>query len=58
VRLVILGINLVLRLQRKRVRATVIPVGAIERVVRENGLSPHFSATVGPAWQVAVYRRP
>jgi 2-polyprenyl-3-methyl-5-hydroxy-6-metoxy-1,4-benzoquinol methylase len=57
VRLVILGINLVLRLQRKQVRATVIPVDAIERVVRENGLSPHFSATVGPAWQVAVYRR-
>jgi magnesium-protoporphyrin O-methyltransferase len=57
VRLVIFGINLVLRLQRKRVRATVIPVDAIERVARENGLSPHFSATVGPAWQVAVYRR-
>jgi hypothetical protein len=57
VRLVIFGINLVLRLQRKRVRATVIPVDAIERVARENGLSPHFSARVGPAWQVAVYRR-
>jgi 2-polyprenyl-3-methyl-5-hydroxy-6-metoxy-1,4-benzoquinol methylase len=57
VRLVIFGINLVLRVQRKRVRAAVIPMDAIERVVRENGLSPHFSATVGPAWQVAVYRR-
>jgi Methyltransferase domain len=58
VRLVIFGINLMLRLQRKRVRASVIPVDAIERVAGENGLSPHFSATVGPAWQVAVYRRP
>jgi Methyltransferase domain len=58
VRLVIFGINLTLRLQRKRVRAAVVPVDAIERVVGENGLSPHFSATVGPAWQVAVYRRP
>jgi Methyltransferase domain len=58
VRLVIFGINLTLRLQRKRIRAAVVPVDAIERVVGENVLSPHFSATVGPAWQVAVYRRP
>jgi 2-polyprenyl-3-methyl-5-hydroxy-6-metoxy-1,4-benzoquinol methylase len=58
VRLVIFGINLTLRLQRKRVRAAIIPADAIDRVVRQNGLSPHFSATVGPAWQVAVYRRP
>jgi len=57
VRLVIFGINFVLRVQRKRVRAAVIPSDAIERVVRENGLSPHFSATVGLAWQVALYRR-
>ncbi len=56
-RLGIFAINLVLRLQRHRLRAAVIPIDAIERVVRENGLSPHFSATVGPVWQVAVYRR-
>lgn len=57
VRLVIVAMSLVLRLLRKPVRASVHPVDAIERVVREDGLSPHFTRSVGAAWQVAVYRR-
>jgi len=36
----------------KPVRGFVHPVDAIERVVRENGLSPHFSQRVGRVWQV------
>jgi Methyltransferase small domain len=57
VRLVIVGINVVLRLRRKQVRAAIPPTDAIERVLREKGLSLHVSKSVGPAWQVAVYRR-
>ena len=57
VRLVIFGINVVLRLRRKQVRAAIRPADTIERVLRENGLSLHASKSVGPAWQVAVYRR-
>jgi hypothetical protein len=57
VRLVVFAMNLVLRLRRTPVRASVHPADAIERVLRENGLSPHVSVSVGPAWQVAVYRR-
>jgi SAM-dependent methyltransferase len=57
VRLIIVAMNLVLRLRRKRVRASVQPADAIERVLRANGLSLHVSRSVGPAWQVAVYRR-
>jgi 2-polyprenyl-3-methyl-5-hydroxy-6-metoxy-1,4-benzoquinol methylase len=57
VRLVILCINLVLRLQHKRVRAAVVPPGAIDRVVERAGLRRCFSRSVGPAWQVLVYRR-
>ena len=57
VRLVIVAMNLVLRLQQQRVRAAVVPIDAIDRVVREAGLSPCFSRTVGPAWQVVLYRR-
>jgi SAM-dependent methyltransferase len=56
-RLIIVAMNLVLRWRRKRVRASVQPADAIERVLRENGLSLHISTSVGPAWQVAVYRR-
>jgi hypothetical protein len=57
VRLVIFVMNLALRVLRKPVRASVHPAAAIERVVREQGLSRHFSRSVGVAWQVAVYRR-
>jgi hypothetical protein len=58
VRLVIFAMNLILRLRRKAVRASIRPVDAIERITRENGLSPHFSRNVGPPWQVTLYRRP
>jgi 2-polyprenyl-3-methyl-5-hydroxy-6-metoxy-1,4-benzoquinol methylase len=57
VRLVIFAMNLVLRLRRKPVRASIPPADQIERIARENGLEPHLSRNVGPAWQVAVYRR-
>jgi hypothetical protein len=49
--------NLALQVLRKPVRASVHPAAAIERVVREQGLSRHFSRSAGVAWQVAVYRR-
>jgi hypothetical protein len=52
VRLVVFAMSLILRLLRKPVRGFVHPVDAIERVVRENGLSPHFSRRVGRVWQV------
>jgi magnesium-protoporphyrin O-methyltransferase len=55
VRLAIAAINL---LVRGPVRAAVRPVDAIERMVTEQGLRPHFTRTVGPVWQVTVYRRP
>jgi len=57
VRLVISAINLVLRLRRQRVRAAVVPIDELERILRRRGLSRSFSATVGPAWQVVLYRR-
>lgn len=56
VRLVISAINLVLRLRRQRVRAAVVPIDELERIVRQRGFSRYFSATVGPAWQVVLYR--
>jgi magnesium-protoporphyrin O-methyltransferase len=57
VRLVIVAMNLMLRLQRKPVRAAIRPGDAIERIAREKGLTPHVSRDVGPAWHVAVFRR-
>jgi 2-polyprenyl-3-methyl-5-hydroxy-6-metoxy-1,4-benzoquinol methylase len=57
VRLVTFAMNVVLRLLRKPVRASVHPGEVIDLVARERGLVPHFSQSVGPAWQVAVYRR-
>ena len=57
VRLVTFAMNVVLRLLRKPVRASVRPGEAIDLVARERGLVRHFSQSVGPAWQVAVYRR-
>jgi hypothetical protein len=44
VRLVFFAMSLILRLLREPARGFVYPVDAIERVVRENGLSPHFSS--------------
>jgi hypothetical protein len=58
VRLVIFAMNLILRVRRKPVRAAIRPVVGIERIARESGLSSHSSRNAGPAWQVAVYRRP
>ena len=58
VRIVIIAMNLALRLLRKPVRAFVHPDDEIDRVVREKGLSRHITRSVGPAWQVVVYRRP
>ena len=46
------AINLSLLLLRKPVRVAARPTDAIERITRDNGLSPQFSLTVGPAWQV------
>ena len=57
VRLVISAINLVLRLRRQRVRAAVVSTEELERILRQGGLSRSFAATVGPAWQVVLYRR-
>ena len=57
VRLVISAINLALRLRRQRVRAAVVPTSELERILRNRGLSRCFSGTVGPAWQVTLYRR-
>ena len=57
VRFVILVMNLTLRLKRKPVRAAIRPADEIERIARENGLVPHASQAVGPAWHVVVYRR-
>ena len=56
VRLVITGINLVQRVRGHRVRAAVVPRDALERILRDQGLRLCFSATVGPAWQVLLYR--
>ena len=58
VRVVIFTMNLALRVFRKPVRASVHPEDAIDRLVREKGLTPQSSRSLGPVWQVAVYRRP
>jgi hypothetical protein len=58
VRLVTFAMNVVLRLLRKPMRVSVRPGEAIDLVARERGLVRQFSQSVGPAWQVAVYRRP
>jgi 2-polyprenyl-3-methyl-5-hydroxy-6-metoxy-1,4-benzoquinol methylase len=57
VRLAISTINLVVGLRRLRVRAAVVPIDALDRILREQGLHQCFSQTVGPAWRVLLYRR-
>lgn len=57
VRVVIVAMNLLLRALRKPVRASIRPSDAIERIARDNGLAPHVSQDVGPAWRVAIFRR-
>jgi magnesium-protoporphyrin O-methyltransferase len=56
VRLVISGINLMLRLKGKRIRAAVVPIHAIDQVLKATGFRRHSSTRVGPAWQVVIYR--
>jgi 2-polyprenyl-3-methyl-5-hydroxy-6-metoxy-1,4-benzoquinol methylase len=56
VRVVIFAINLLLRLLRKPVRASVRPHNAVERIAHERGLGSHFSRDVGP-WQIVIFRR-
>jgi len=56
VRLVITGINLVLRLRRKQVRAAIVSVDALERTLGERGFHRCFSENVGLAWRVMLYR--
>jgi hypothetical protein len=48
VRLIIVAMNLMLRLQRKPVRAFFRSGDAIERIARENGLTAHLAHEVGP----------
>ena len=57
VRFVISVINLTMRLKRKRLRAAVVPIEEIDRVLGTVGFRRHSSTRVGPAWQVAIYRR-
>jgi magnesium-protoporphyrin O-methyltransferase len=57
VRLVIFAMNLMLRVLRKPVRAAIRPGDVIERIARQNGLTPHVSRDVGPAWRIAIFRR-
>jgi 2-polyprenyl-3-methyl-5-hydroxy-6-metoxy-1,4-benzoquinol methylase len=57
VKVVISAINMRMRLKGQDVRAAIVPAKAIEELAAENGLRPHLVQVVGPAWQVAVYRR-
>jgi hypothetical protein len=57
VRLVIAAMNLSFRLRGKPVRAFVRPPEEIARITGASGLVLDSSHDVGPAWQVAVYRR-
>jgi magnesium-protoporphyrin O-methyltransferase len=56
-RLVVFGMNLMLRLKGKPVRAAIRSSDVIERIAHENGLLLRFARDVGPAWHVAVFRR-
>lgn len=57
VRLVISVINTRLRLSGQQLRAAVRPADAIDQILRDSGLTLRVSESVGPACQVAVYRR-
>ena len=56
-RLVVFGMNLVLRLNNDPVRGGIRAGDVIERIARENGLVPYVGRDVGPAWHVAIFRR-
>ena len=49
--------NLSLRLARRRFRAYVHPVAAVDAVARDSGLALRLRENAGPIWQVAVYTR-
>jgi magnesium-protoporphyrin O-methyltransferase len=49
--------NLRFWLQRNPFRVFVHPTEAVEALVRNSGLRPHFSRKMGP-WQVVVFHRP
>jgi hypothetical protein len=55
--MVISSINLMLRLKRTRVRAAVVPIDAIDRVLGNMGFRCQSPTRVGPAWHAVVYRR-
>jgi len=57
VRFVIRLINFRLRRQRKRLRAAIIPIDGVDRVLRAKGFRRQITARVGPAWRVAIYSR-
>jgi 2-polyprenyl-3-methyl-5-hydroxy-6-metoxy-1,4-benzoquinol methylase len=57
VRLVVFAMNLMLRLQRKPLRAAIRSSDAVERIARGHGLLPHVAKDVGPAWHLAIFRR-
>jgi magnesium-protoporphyrin O-methyltransferase len=54
VRGAIVALNLALR---GPIRAAVHPDEAIDAVLRDSGLTPLVSTSVGPVWQVGIYRR-
>jgi Methyltransferase domain len=58
VRGVVFAMNLMLRLKRTPVRAAIRSSDAVERIAREHGLVPQVAKDVGPAWHVAIFRRP
>jgi SAM-dependent methyltransferase len=49
--------NLAMRLRRRLFRAHVHRTGAVDAVVRANGLTPALRRRVGPIWQIVVYTR-
>jgi hypothetical protein len=57
VRLVISAVNMAMRLKGKRIRAAIVPIGAIDGLLGTMGFRRHSSTRAGPAWQVAIYRR-
>lgn len=56
-RFVIWLMNLTLRVQRKQLRAAIVPMEGINQILETKGFRSQLSAGVGPAWMVAIYRR-
>jgi magnesium-protoporphyrin O-methyltransferase len=51
------AMNVVLRLKRTPVRASIPSGDALRQIAREHGFELHALRDVGPAWRVAVYCR-